>query len=236
VLGVLALMALALSIQLVLWGCAQYRHPPKLRDVGLAAVLVGTAICLAGQVLVLLPAGILLAVLARRKLPRWVRGGLLAVVAAGIIASLLAGATALYAQTYDRNQFKKRSRFYNTGLNKAIRAGDVAKVRALLAGRPGLIRERDLYGNDALLLAVKTQDKHMAEALLARGADVNSYNANNESPMVAAAKAGNEELVRLLIARGGDVNAGHHWTSPLSAAVEGGHEDVADLLRSHGAK
>jgi ankyrin repeat protein len=52
-----------------------------------------------------------------------------------------------------------------------------------------------------------------------------------------AAFAGHKEMVELLIANGAEVNARDMFgMTPLSQAENGGHGDVAALLRQHGAR
>jgi ankyrin repeat protein len=47
---------------------------------------------------------------------------------------------------------------------------------------------------------------------------------------------GHKEMVELLIAKGAEVNARNGKCSVLYVAKALGHEEIADLLRQHGAK
>ena len=51
------------------------------------------------------------------------------------------------------------------------------------------------------------QEKGMVELFLERGADVNAYGPNEESPLIIVSKQGQTNLVRLLLDRGADTLA-----------------------------
>ena len=79
----------------------------------------------------------------------------------------------------------------------------------------------------------------MVQLLLDRGADIDAApgppgESLTETPLAAAARVGNKALVKLLLDRGADVNASSG--SALDAALRAGHQEVAALLRSRGAR
>jgi len=77
---------------------------------------------------------------------------------------------------------------------------------------------------------------------LAAGTDVNVKALLDNTPLHFAAGAGRKEIVELLITEGADVNAKlvsdgpHKGKTPLNAANETNHPEIADLLRKHGGK
>ena len=83
--------------------------------------------------------------------------------------------------------------------------------------------------------------KEIAKLLIANGADVNTKNKDSTTPLHQASLGGRKEVVELLIANGADVNAKvvsgtKQGLTPLDAANETNHPEIADLLRKHGGK
>lgn len=73
--------------------------------------------------------------------------------------------------------------------------------------------------------------------LLAKGADTTILDSNGHTSLHSAAfHDDNLEIIRLLMEHGADVNASADGgDTPLSLAVQQGHENVASLLREYGA-
>jgi len=76
---------------------------------------------------------------------------------------------------------------------------------------------------------------------IADGADVNEKDDSEWTPLHNAAEKGHKEIVVQLIDAGADVNAqdvlgSNKGNTPLNAASEENHPEVADLLRKHGGK
>ena len=93
---------------------------------------------------------------------------------------------------------------------KAAKAGDVSRVRELIAGDKSLILARDNDGSTPLHCAVWKGHQKVVELLLAAGADVNAHNENDHwgtAPLHAAAHANQAGIAQLLIDHGADVNA-----------------------------
>ena len=85
-----------------------------------------------------------------------------------------------------------------------------------------------------MFLAALNDQKDVVELLLANGAKVNARADNGFTPLHYA---GNRDVVASLLANKADVNARNNMgQTPLQFAVQSGHEDVANLLRQHGAK
>lgn len=78
----------------------------------------------------------------------------------------------------------------------------------------------------------------MVRMFLEFGADVNAVDEEDRStPLGIAAREGNAELVGLLLDNGADPNAaGARWATPLAWAERRGHDEIARLLRSRGAR
>jgi Adenylate kinase/Ankyrin repeats (many copies)/EF hand len=63
-----------------------------------------------------------------------------------------------------------------------------------------------------------------------------SYLTNNEAIHLAAGE-GHVEVVKLLLDAGADMNVRDRWGNrPLDEAINGGHSDVVEMLKSNGAK
>lgn len=90
-------------------------------------------------------------------------------------------------------------------LRDAARAGDRARVQALLAAGTDS-NTRDDYGRTALHEAVKAGHTDVVRLLLYRGADVNIRDSSKSTPLFDAAEAGDQVIVKLLFNRGAEVN------------------------------
>jgi hypothetical protein len=89
---------------------------------------------------------------------------------------------------------------------------------------------------------VFTENIEAVKQHIAAGTDVNAKSSRNGStPLAYAAYKGRKEIVELLIAAGADVNAKvasgpKQGLTPLDAANETNHTEIAALLRKHGGK
>ena len=145
----------------------------------------------------------------------------------------------------------------------AIRAGDVAKVREMLARNPQLANAKTeagftavivakVRGQEAVLLAIlaanPTLDIHEAtyvgdlrriRELVDRDPSViTAYSGDGFTPLDLAAYFGHRDVVEFLLARGAPVNApvrNENLFTALTGAVAEGHREIAKLLLDHGA-
>lgn len=145
----------------------------------------------------------------------------------------------------------------------AIRKGDSAQVRALLAEDPRLAGARNPEGASAVLWAAYTRHPDLAPILLA-GRDPDFHEACAlgrrervtellaRDPLLAQTNSrdgfsglglavffGHVEIARLMVEAGADVNRPSDnaiRVAPLHSAVESGRAELLDLLLSHGAK
>ena len=117
---------------------------------------------------------------------------------------------------------------------KAIQAGDVERLRALVREDPSLATSRSTRSHPTLLqcLALDANGdpnaRAMAEVLIEAGAELNE-------PLVAAGSIGNREVAELLLDRGAAIDGTGGW-SPLEEALYWNNQNVVALLLERGAK
>lgn len=145
----------------------------------------------------------------------------------------------------------------------AVRAGDAARVAALLAEQPGLAAAADASGVPAVRLALYRGHDALA-AQLAEGAELemwdaaalgrlaaveaihrdwgdfilNEYSRDGFTPLQLACFFGHEDVARWLVEKGADVSAvsrNGQGIQPLHAAAAGDHLAIARLLLAAGA-
>lgn len=87
----------------------------------------------------------------------------------------------------------------------------------------------------SLYEAVKAGSSEKLEQLVNAGADVDTRNAANDTPLIAAGRSGHEEIIKLLLSNGADPAAvNHELMSPLSEAAKNGHGPAVKLLLQAG--
>ena len=117
---------------------------------------------------------------------------------------------------------------------RAIQAGDVERLRALVREDPSLATSRSTRSHPTLLqcLALDANGnphaRAMAEVLIEAGAELNE-------PLVAAGSIGNREVAELLLDRGAAIDGTGGW-SPLEEALYWNNQNVVALLLARGAK
>ncbi len=120
-------------------------------------------------------------------------------------------------------------------LIEAVRAGDAARVRALLeagadAGAAGL------DGSTALLWASHRDDVETVRLLIEAGADASAGNDLGATPLWAASENRSTVVVRMLLEAGADPNrALLSGETPVMVAARAGSAEVVRLLAAAGA-
>lgn len=117
-------------------------------------------------------------------------------------------------------------------LREAARAGDTARVKALIEGGAN---GRDKF---ALLWAAQEGRNEVVAELIQAGADVNSRSAaGGPNALALAAQNGHLQVVQTLIEAGANVNepAMQGWT-PLMKAAFFGHDEIVQSLLEVGAE
>lgn len=112
---------------------------------------------------------------------------------------------------------------------------DPGIVRALVEA--GLdINRPNWIGRTFLHRAAEKGDLQAAALYLELGADLDALELeHNGTPLAAAARQGQREIVGFLLERGADPKAPADapWAQPLVRAEQGGHGEIAALLRAH---
>ena len=121
-------------------------------------------------------------------------------------------------------------------LEEAIKKGDINKVRELIEKDSDIVNgiinyPCDYYSCNPLHIAIKVNNKEIAELLIKYGADVNGKNNSYQSLLHLAAQYNRKEIAELLIKNGADVNArGDISQTPLHTAALYNSKDVAEVL------
>ena len=117
----------------------------------------------------------------------------------------------------------------------AVRAGDLAAVRALIAARADVDAPLG-DGATALHWAAHRGDLEAAALLIEAGADVDAANALGATPLWLAARNGAAGIVERLLAAGADPDVRLRMgETPLMSAARAGSLPVVDLLLDRGA-
>jgi len=117
-------------------------------------------------------------------------------------------------------------------------AGQVSDVLAAIDRDPSLLEAHSSDGWTPLHLAAFFGHPDLANALLDRGAQIDSRstNAMRNTPLHAAAAGGHPDLVTLLLKRGANPNAAQEggWTA-LHSAAQAGNRAMVESLIANGA-
>jgi ankyrin repeat protein len=122
---------------------------------------------------------------------------------------------------------------------EAAATGSAERLRELLGSdRDAVLAARTWEGFDAIGLAAFLGGADCVRALLEAGADPDGDPANpfGVRPVHAAAAHRDAEAMRLLLEAGADPNAAQNGGfTPMDTARQNGDEEMAALLRGHGA-
>jgi len=123
-------------------------------------------------------------------------------------------------------------------IHEAAKQGDTRSVEAFLAAKPELLDSKDHYGRTPLHWAAWHGHTKLAEALIARGADLKVTDKSGATPLHFAVSHERRETCELLLARGADPNSTYEalerWT-PLHLAVHRRNKEIITVLIKRGA-
>jgi glyoxylase-like metal-dependent hydrolase (beta-lactamase superfamily II) len=85
---------------------------------------------------------------------------------------------------------------------QASATGNLARLRVLIDGDPGIVNARTVGGATPLHLAAGYDQRAAAEYLIARGADVNAVARHSGTPLDSAYEAGRRDMIRWLESKG----------------------------------
>ncbi|MHB0935709.1 MAG: ankyrin repeat domain-containing protein [Armatimonadota bacterium] len=118
-------------------------------------------------------------------------------------------------------------------IHEAAQAGDLSRVRALLAVEPALAKRCDpKHPQTPLHLAAAQGNAPLAELLLLHGAEINAVDlTTGRTPLHLAAHHGHRQMIRLLLSRGANRSiADRSGLTPLQVAQHAQKTAVAELL------
>ena len=144
-----------------------------------------------------------------------------------------------YPSLYARFNNQSRTAIKKTGeIHTAVKSGNLAKVKSLLANNPDLIDARDEDNLTPLLWAAFKGHKEIVEFLIVNGAQVNVKSREaGVTPLHAPAYTGREDIAGLLIENGANVNAKNKdGETPLFMAASRGNKKMVELLLQKGAE
>jgi ankyrin repeat protein len=119
-------------------------------------------------------------------------------------------------------------------VTKAVKSGDLATVRKLIAARAD-VNEPSGDASTPLLWAVHKSDLEMARVLIAAGAKPDVPNHYGITPLLEASSTGNAEMMDLLLKAGADPKRTHtEGETTLMAASRSGSLPAVRLLLVHG--
>ena len=122
----------------------------------------------------------------------------------------------------------------DSAVTKAVKSGDVAAVKKLVATRADVnVRSGD--GSTPLLWAVHSSDVEMVRVLLSAGAKVDVANNYGVTPLLDASRTGDAEMMELLLKAGADPKRAHtEGETPLMASSRSGNIAAVRLLLDRG--
>ena len=121
-------------------------------------------------------------------------------------------------------------------IHDAVKSGDLARVRDILATRPESLTAVNERGSAPLHIAAREGRFEIASLLIERGAALEAKGPAGFTPLFMAVLGKKADMVRLLLEKGADANAqSSYQTTPLFTAAESGNGEIIRLLIDKGA-
>lgn len=121
-----------------------------------------------------------------------------------------------------------------TALIKAVKKG-YFPIAATLIRAGAKLNTFTKSGWTPLLFAARNNDIQTIEALIEGGASIDATNAEGFTALMIASDLGNYEAVSALCKKHADVNHFALGFTPLKLAINKGHDEVVDILKTWGA-
>jgi Ankyrin repeats (3 copies) len=124
-------------------------------------------------------------------------------------------------------------------LDDAIRAGNAAEVRRLVASNPAAVKAKSPGATPPTILALESRrgDISILQVLLEAGADVNAATSDGTTALHIAALTGQTAAARLLLEKKANVDATDaSGRTPLDFAAVRRNLEIVKLLAARGAK
>lgn len=121
-------------------------------------------------------------------------------------------------------------------LMDACRRNDVAGIKKVIGGDPGLLGYQDAKGFSPVMIAVYNNAPDAVEYLLQQGAPANLPDASGNTPLMGAAFKGYSYVASLLLQAGVDVDQRNgNGATALTFAATFGQMELAEMLLERGA-
>ncbi len=119
----------------------------------------------------------------------------------------------------------------------AARDGNLAAVQEYIKNG-GDVNHKNPYGGTAIMFAARANHIEIAKVLINAKADLNIHGTYaGTTALIWAAQHGSSEIVKLLVEAGAQINAKNHkGETALTFANNGNYKEIADYLKSKGAK
>jgi len=123
---------------------------------------------------------------------------------------------------------------YSQEIFDAIRNGDLARVKELVAGDPATVKLENQDHDTPLHMAALMDNAEMAKYLIEKGADLDALNGSLYTPLMRAGL----KVARVLVQNGADINyeAANGNSSALTASLWRESKEVAEYLLDCGAR
>lgn len=126
--------------------------------------------------------------------------------------------------------FKEESHQF-TPLHLACYFENTKGIEFLAQICPGLLEEKDVYGETSLLFSINMKKSKSVQELIKCGANVQAPDSKSQTPLHYAVASGNEEIVELLLKKGVDANTlskSHH--TPLHYAADSTSSNARKII------